>query len=110
VAELQQGIALQATVSTSSLPQGREGAVESVVDSRPLRESEGDQGVVRTQEVLSSRPPIGVDWVKAFRNGVPALNLVKSAEGGGIKRNTINRFPCLAVGSVAGICTLFGIT
>lgn len=55
----------------------------------------GGQGVVRTEEVLSSHPPIGVDWVKAFRNGVPGLNLVKSMEGQGIKRNTINRFPVM---------------
>lgn len=75
--------------------QGRGGAVDSVVVwLETLQATEGiagGQGVVRTQEVLSSHPPIGVDWVKAFWNGVPALNLVKSMEGRGIKRNTINR-------------------
>lgn len=38
-------------------------------------------GVVRPQEALSSDPPIGVDWGKAFWSGVPILNLVKSVEG-----------------------------
>lgn len=72
------------TVTELQQEQGRGGAVDSVVGWLwTLQATEGiggGQGVARTQEVLSSHPPIGVDWVKAFWNGVPALNLVKSVE------------------------------
>lgn len=30
----------------------------------------GSSGIVRMQETLSSQSSIGVDWVKAFQNGV----------------------------------------
>lgn len=62
-----------------------EGGVDSVVNmAADTRFTEGireDHGVVRTQETLSGHPPVGVGWVKAFWNGVPVLNLVKSTEG-----------------------------
>lgn len=38
-----------------------------------LRRELEETGAVRRQETLSSHSPIGVDWVKAFRDGVQQL-------------------------------------
>lgn len=55
--------------------------VNMAADTRVTEGIREDHGVVRTQETPGRHPPVGVDWIKAFRSGVSVLNFMKSTEG-----------------------------